>query len=81
MKPFRLLAFGMGLLVAHAALATDRVGSPNSPDVNVVLPSPDDGYFPQPAVVANRVAIVGLHVVAAAGIALSVMTRRRRAGR
>lgn len=81
MKPIRLLALGMGILIAHAALATDRVNTPSGPGLNVSLPAPDDDFFPQPADLANRVAVIGLHVVAAAGIALSVMTRRRKAGR
>lgn len=79
MKPIRLLAAGMGVLACQAALATDKVGTPVVPSPNVTLPSFEEDRFPAPADVAHRVGIVGLHIVAAAGIALSVMSRRRRA--
>lgn len=81
MKPIRLLAAGMGLLVFQAALATDRL--PAAPAYTPVegLPFLENNSIPQPADVANRVGVAGLHLVAAAGIALSVMARRRKAGR
>lgn len=81
MKSIRLLTAGMGVLAVQTSFASDRLAP--APGYK-----PLDGQYvikeealPQPAEVAHRVGVTGLHIVAAAGIALSVMARRRKAGR
>jgi hypothetical protein len=82
MKPTRLLAAGIGFLAIQAAFASDRVGgikAQNSTFKAAVFEENEN--IPKPADVAHKVGVAGLHVVALAGIALSVMARRRKAGR
>ena len=82
MKPIRLLAAGIGVLAIQAAFASDRVApmeARQTPFKAIVFEENEN--IPKPADVAHKVGVAGLHVVALAGIALSVMIRRRKAGR